>query len=456
MIKFFKLQRFLIKNYIFILSSFLQITIFSGLWIYYLKNPLFKCPCKKYQQGFPIAKSSAYLININIFIMLTSISISKIVKRFIYIPNHIITKIHLYIGFSLFFWSFIHIVAHYINFINNNINLMSGAGLTGNILFLCLVFIFISTKFQLNISYFYILHNISTIIFLIITIFHGSFCTIKYNIKTCPQQQSWIWILSGIILIIINLFYKYFLNTNKGYIIKISDNLYRLNLKLSEKSCGKIIWINNPFQNVFEWHPFTISLYNKYTSEVSIYIKSRGDWTTKFIENCTSYNIETKLNVKIDGPYYNLPKNFYFKLLNEPTLLITSGIGITTFSYYLQQIALTPHKIFKLYLIIILKNPNEISWLLPILQLLCKKDNFYILFYFTEINDNSILYNFPLNLKYINGRPNFTNILDDIYLTNLFNTQDSFINIFFSGNYKIYKELKQLTKNNKTFLLQNF
>lgn len=43
------------------LISSLQIAIFIGLWIYYSTNSLYKCPCKRYNQSFPIAKSSGTL-----------------------------------------------------------------------------------------------------------------------------------------------------------------------------------------------------------------------------------------------------------------------------------------------------------------------------------------------------------------------------------------------------------
>lgn len=437
------------------LISFLQITIFSSLWYYYFIDSLFKCPCKKYYQGFPIAKSSAILININMCMML--ISLSKTYKKFIYIRNNTLKKIHIYLGSSIVFWSSIHSISHYINFIKNNMSkllITSGSGLTGNFLILFLILIIFSSHI-VNSSIFYVIHNISTIILIVFLCIHGSFCTIKYNINTCPESHSWKWLLSGIIILFLEIVYKYSFSKYTNGIIKYSNNLYQINLKLPKTKtfkkylCGKLIWINIPEVSNIEWHPFTISSYNKYTSEVSIHIKSRGDWTNKIINHID--NIK-KIKVKIDGPYHHLPTNFNKRLLNEPTLLITSGIAITTFSYNLQEIS-NEKDIFKLYLIIILKNPSEINWLLPTLKLLFDKNNFYVLFYFTEKKFTDKI-EFPFN--YNLGRPNVKHILDDIFINNIFITKDYLINIFYSGNNFILQELKEITRNNKTFKLQNF
>lgn len=438
-----------------VLISFLQITIFSSLWYYYFIDSLFKCPCKKYYQGFPIAKSSAILININMCMML--ISLSKTYKKFIYIRNNTLKKIHIYLGSSIVFWSSIHSISHYINFIKNNMSkllITSGSGLTGNFLILFLILIIFSSRI-VNSSIFYVIHNISTIILIVFLCIHGSFCTIKYNINTCPESHSWKWLLSGIIILFLEIVYKYSFSKYTNGIIKYSNNLYQINLKLPKTKtfkkylCGKLIWINIPEVSNIEWHPFTISSYNKYTSEVSIHIKSRGDWTNKIINHID--NIK-KIKVKIDGPYHHLPTNFNKRLLNEPTLLITSGIAITTFSYNLQEIS-NEKDIFKLYLIIILKNPSEINWLLPTLKLLFDKNNFYVLFYFTEKKFTDKI-EFPFN--YNLGRPNVKHILDDIFINNIFITKDYLINIFYSGNNFILQELKEITRNNKTFKLQNF
>jgi len=438
-----------------ILISCLELIIFGSLWYYYFINPLFKCPCKKYFQGFPIAKASATLININIFMML--ISLSKTYKKFIYIKRNTLKNLHIYFGSAIIFWSIVHSISHYINFIKSNMPkllITSGSGLTGNFLILFFILLLISTRVQ-NSSIFYIIHNISTIILIVLLCIHGSFCTIKYNINTCPESHSWKWLLTGITISFLEIVYKYSFSNYTNAIIKYSNNLYQINLKLpktrtfKQYRCGKLIWINIPEVSNIEWHPFTISSYNKYTSEVSIHIKSRGDWTNKIINHID--NIK-KIKVKIDGPYHHLPTNFNKRLLNEPTLLITSGIAITTFSYNLQEIS-NEKDIFKLYLIIILKNQSEISWFLPTLKLLFDKKNFHVLFYFTDKTCTDKI-GFPFN--YNLGRPNVKHILDDIFINNIFITKDYLINIFYSGNNFILQELKEITRNNKSFKLQNF
>ena len=428
--------------------TLLQLAIFIGVWYYYLLHPMFKCECLKYQQSFPIAKSSAMLININLFLIV--MSRIKLLKRFMYISSFIIENIHKYFVFSFITWSLIHSVAHYINFIkvDNYIQLIDwGVGLTGNIMIILIIllvtFSFFKTIKHQNYSVYIFLHYTITFCILALYIIHGTFCTIRYKNIYCPIPTTWIWLILPCSIILCEILYKYIFNKVKVREVLYHDNIIELQLPLHKNYCGKTIYINCMSINLFEWHPFTVHTFNYYNNTVSIHIKNRGDWTSKL------YNkLKNDIYISIDGPYYCLPKNFTNNLIVKPHLLISSGIGITNFAYPLKQLSKNPWIIqSKISFVIIAKSSDDIYWLLN--TFLSLSSHIEFIFYFTERSQND---NFPFNYKI--GRPKFDNIYDYLTLQNIFTKNDK-INVYYSGVQGIIKELNKTQQQNDHFTLLN-
>jgi hypothetical protein len=425
------------------LATIVQLAIFTGLWYYYWSHPTFKCPCLKYQQSFPVAKASAMLININLFMML--MSYIQLWRRFIYISQYTVSFLHKYfvIGFSS--WSVVHVVAHYINFLKTNTvnELFSwGVGLSGNImaLFIMILVLVSSFKKSLNYSVYLVIHYSIVFVLISLIIIHGTFCTIKYDQNTCPPSTTWIWLSIPLTITLLEIVYKYLFN--QVYIkrfINHNDNILELQLPLPKHYCGKTIWVNCTSINPFEWHPFTVNKWNSYHNTCSIHVKVRGDWTLKLYNKLQ--DDYKSVNLLTNGPYYCLPKNFLNNITNNPTLLISTGIGITNFIYPLQTMSKNLSMIkSKITIIIIVKSPNEINFLLNILSTL--KNNIEFIFYFTEVSNNSFPFEYRL------GRPQFENILDYLLLQTIF-TKNTKINIYYSG--LNIKHIQQASEQNEMF-----
>lgn len=445
-IKLFK-EMFIIiimKLYIWLIGvTFLQFAIFIGLWYYYWLHPMFKCPCLKYQQSFPIAKSSAMLININLFLLI--MSRIRLWQRFMYVSYIVIENLHRYFVISFIIWSSIHSVSHYINFIkvNNFVQLFDwGVGLTGNLILILLILLVTFSLFKTvkenNYSIYISLHYIITFCILVLSIIHGTFCTIKYTDINCPIPTTWMWLMLPFSIILCEIVYKYIFNKVSIKKVIYNDNILELQLPLSKDYCGKTIYINCMSINLFEWHPFTIHNKNHNNNTVSIYIKNRGDWTNKL------YNIlkteASSVKLLIDGPYYCLPKNFLNNITTKNSLLISSGIGITNFSFQLHNLSKNPDIIkSKITVVIIVKSSNDILWLLDTFISLSKYVE--LIFYFTEHSHNY----FPF--KYKLGRPKFNHIFDYLILQNIFITETK-IDVYYSGLPGIVKQINKAQQNN--------
>lgn len=425
---------------VFLIASitFLQIAIFVILWHYYSTQPLFKCPCQTFGNAFSISKAAGILININISLIF--LSITKTLRKFIYIPYKN-KYIHVLFFCYLCIWSIIHIVGHYINVIkiNKDILINGGVGLTGHFLILLIVlFIFFSYRKSISYSYenFMITHYILSLGFIIISCLHGTFCFIKYSLKTCPIPTTWIWILVPFLILLCEILYKYIfgkvevINTN----IYESSNILEIQLKLSEWYAGKTVWICCLDISGLEWHPFTVTFYKN--GICFLHIKNRGDWTNDLFEICKNKNLK---NILLDGPYFCTNPNL-LKDDNQKVLCVSTGIGVTNFAYIMQKSLNNKKK--KVYFVVIVKRYEEIKWLIDMLDNNC----YFIWFFFTESNDNYY------GINYILHRPDFNEIFEYIFIETLF-VYEFPINVYYSGKRNPRKILKKICNKNKRFLL---
>jgi hypothetical protein len=405
---------------VYCITGLIEIVLFAGFWVYYGTDPLYGCPCKRYEQGFPIAKSSALLINVNLCVLL--LSSNKIWKRWFYYSGKTWKGLHIYIFSWMFVFSTIHTISHIFNFTKTSTDLLKyPVNITG--LLLSLIFIVLSIIGIFNISN--RIHHILVTLLLVVLSIHGTFCTIKYNFNQCPKATSWLWILPGIVLYV----FEYVLKYTKRVCITdtqlITDNILSVELDISDNYLGKIVWINIPNVSLFEWHPFTVC---KGSCERPVlFIKKRGDWTTNFIESIES---KRQKYILVDGPYKGLPDKFYIDTAVEsPCIIICSGIGVTTFL----------HKLHcqNVYFIIIVKTINETEWIMSLLQnKMCN-----IIVYVTGLS-KTILKD---NIQYVKGRPNFENVFDNYLIQNVL-SEHKRIDVYFSGSEDVYNKIQQIVK----------
>ena len=167
-------------KYIIISWILIQLGIFTILFYFYTHSILFKHISTSYYITFPLARTSASLINLSLSLCL--ISIIRLPLLFTFIPFKL-KYLHFCFCISLSFWSFIHIISHYITFIKFKTFLFSHPiHITGIFLISLLIIIsLLSLPYIRKTFYQSFLYSHYTFIFLfaITLIIHGNFCILK-------------------------------------------------------------------------------------------------------------------------------------------------------------------------------------------------------------------------------------------------------------------------------------
>lgn len=429
----------------------LQVSLFSGIFYYFYKVPLFFCTCKKLFISFPLAKTSGWLININLFLLL--LFQIKFIKKFFFIPFSI-KYIHYNVVFYIYFWSLIHTVCHYINFYKLSVltNLFSwGVGFTGHVLFVLFFLLLLFSipcfrKFSFH-SFLFIHYSIMFSIIVFVSI-HGTFCFIKPDPKSgvnCFPPTSWAWILLPLLVLLSEIILKY---SHSYYsiqnVVSYPGSIYEIKVNLPSSFAGKTVHICCPLISIFEWHPFTVSSFN--SDSCSILIKIRGNWTKKFANALGINNsivFPTVLpKIYIDGPFFCLPTDILNTIHSHTTLFISTGIGITTFHNLLVQLMLNNNYALlkNMHFVVICKKIEDIEWCLNTLKVLNNIPNFHLYLFFTREKYNEHTY-VNINLPYSIGRPDFESIFNSI---NILHDHSSQSFVFFSGKHSILSQLKSL------------
>ena len=122
---------------------------------------------------------------------------SKIFRR--YFPEDTI-DMHIFISYTLLFWSLIHLVNHYLNFYNaiqigitdRNLHYTIVAGVTGHLMFISLFFIFSFSVYYFRKKFyelFFYFHHFFILFFMAFFI-HGIGCFVRTNTGKCVPYYS--------------------------------------------------------------------------------------------------------------------------------------------------------------------------------------------------------------------------------------------------------------------------
>jgi len=356
-------ERWLLNNIPILVYAIGQIVVFLSYWLYYWNSQHFKCSCKRLSVTFPLGKASAGLISVNTCILLFGCigSFRKYTLVNKYIPFNFKQIHYLTVG-SIYIWSVVHTIAHYINFskLRNAPYTNWGIGFTGHMLVAILIVLGILSlpiiRKQLF-HKFFASHIILVTGYIVFMYLHQSFCFIKTDRGTCPLPTWWIWVTIPLILYTLETVWKFTRKPIIQYnVITHTQQLIELQLPLPKTFAGKWIRLYCSRASLIEWHPFAVTNYNDDTVMCSIHIKSRGDWTRRLIKLLSEPIIQPPV-FRIDGPFLHLPYHFATNIVNNRCLVFASGIGLTTFAY---DIFNSPSSNTKL--VIICKDITDIQW----------------------------------------------------------------------------------------------
>lgn len=417
---------------------FIQIGIFAIVYNHYNTSYEFKCVCQKYKIPFPLARASATLINFNL--LFTLLSIIRLPKRWIFISFKL-KHLHIFFAICLCIWSIIHTIAHYNTFIRFRYDLItSSIGISGHILLLLLL-----TLSVLSLSYFrrrmyqFFLysHYILFILFIVALLIHGNLCFLRNDNKDCLISSSWIWILVPFIYLFGYTIYKFTRKVKMLSLRNLNNGICELKLDIGREYAGKTVWLCCPKISYLEWHPFTVAFYR---NGCYLYFKVRGDWTTKLKDK-----INDNPSFLIEGPYHALPKNLMKVISNKQVVLISSGVGITTFINTYRQLAKDLKRnnlnICKLYIYIIVRYEHELNWVIEIFELLNKINNVNIRLYYTGEESYKLI---NLNLPHNIGRPDFKEIFE-------YHIPSSKTDIYYSGKTTLGRQINGYSKHKQDF-----
>ncbi|KNC97220.1 uncharacterized protein SPPG_07607 [Spizellomyces punctatus DAOM BR117] len=327
--------------------------------------------------GLPMARSAANVINLNCAILLFTVCrnlISMVRTTFLnkFVPFDKNITFHIFIAWCIVFWTYVHIVAHYFNYLNvektlgaQNMSAMelawlSGPGLTGQVITLAFFLMVTSAVEGVRRKYFeqfWFTHHLF-IVFFGGLLMHGAFCFIKADdpppgsppIDKCRGGATfwkW-WVLSGVAYLVERIV-REVRGRRKTYISKVVQHPSKVvEIQVKKPSCvtkaGQYIFICCPEIGNFEWHPFTLTS-SPHEDFVSIHIRVVGDWTTKFAKRCgcrfgdkdeQGMAPPTSLPlVMIDGPYGSASEDVFDY---EAAILVGAGIGVTPFASILKTI----------------------------------------------------------------------------------------------------------------------
>ena len=265
------------------------------------------------------------------------------VGNYVPLDHHI--EFHKAIAHIMFLLSIVHTGAHLLNYQTFDLPVWkslihTNAGLSG--LLLLVVFIVMwffaidKVKRTSRFEIFYITH-FAFVLWFALALLHG--------------PVFWQWVLLPIIAYASEKIYRIFSTNNPVNIKRVEllnsrvTHLCFDQPKRFKQKAGDYVFIKIPAISKFEWHPFTLTSCPE-DDELSVHIRSAGDWTGELNEHFTKLQKETgqdsllelpenSRTIYVDGPY-GTPS---VKVMDsEVAVIIGAGIGVTPFASVLKTI----------------------------------------------------------------------------------------------------------------------
>ncbi|KAJ3370884.1 hypothetical protein HDU91_005811 [Kappamyces sp. JEL0680] len=319
------------------------------------------------QHGLPIARGAANVLNYLCALILFTVCrnlISGLRSTFLnrIIPFDKNITFHIWIAYSIVFWTLVHVIAHYFNYLNvskalpisaEDLSLQSGPGWTGQVISVAFFLMVTSAAEAVRRKYFemfWYTHHLF-IIFFGGLLMHGSFCFIKADFgdpcRGGPMFWKW-WLASGVAYLVERLYREYRgrQKTKISKVVQHPSKTIEIQIKKDQfvAQAGQYIFICCPEISLFEWHPFTLTS-SPYEDFVSIHTRVVGDWTQKMAYRLgcrfgdkgeeTLEKPTTLPFIMIDGGYGSASEDVYDY---EAAILVGAGIGVTPFASILKDI----------------------------------------------------------------------------------------------------------------------
>jgi NADPH oxidase len=329
-----------------------------------------------------VARSAAYVLNwlcglILLTVLTKSISVLRgtIIGKILYLERNI--EVHMAFGWSIIWWTTVHCVAHFFNYLKLSVNLKIGTAekalfynylddffkmgsaesfsmrtapaVTGYVALIAL-FLMVTAAIpkvkEAKYEIFWIAHHLM-VIFFPAMILHGQFCFIKSDpdsdVAECRGgPQSFTWLLApGVIYLIERLARLIQARAYKAHITRIVQHPSKVVEVQFKKgglhaTPGQYILICCPSISSIQWHPFTLTS-APHEDYLSIHVDILGDWTREFAKKigCNNDKVvssnpmstEEMPLIRVVGSY-GTPFVTRDILKYDAVVLIGAGIGV--------------------------------------------------------------------------------------------------------------------------------
>ncbi|KAL5514066.1 hypothetical protein ACEPAG_2827 [Sanghuangporus baumii] len=419
------------RRLFFYMFLFLHIFVFTFGWLHYANKDNLVGSRATFGITFVIARTAALVLHVDvIFILLpvcrNFISFLRRTALNDIIPFDKNITFHKAVGWSIAFFSFVHIAAHMVNYAKLAIadtdahntgqrivvfilaNIVTGPGWTGWIMTFSLgtmLFFAAEKRRRAHFERFWYSHHLF-IIFFIMWQLHGMFCMIKPDRPPyCSFNTIGVfwryWLVGGVIWIYERIL-REVRSRHRTYISKVIQHPSKvLEVQIKKERCvtraGQYIFLCCPEVSYFQWHPFTLTSAPE-EDYISVHIRVVGDFTNAFAK-ALGCDFDSKgapekgddprvvpppvnrvlPRVMVDGPFGSASEDF---LKYETILLVGAGIGVTPFASILKSIWYRmnafnnskPTRLSKVYFIWVIRDFGSAEWFHSLLKAIEDQD----------------------------------------------------------------------------------
>ncbi|KAF2007932.1 NADPH oxidase 5 [Amniculicola lignicola CBS 123094] len=327
---------------------------------------------------FPIARSAALVLHVDVSLILFPVcrNLISMVRRTPLngiIPFDKNITFHKLVGFSIFFFSWLHTVAHLVNvarlanwaeigFVGFvKLNFLTGPGWSGYVLIIVLTIMWwtaLEKPRRANFERFWYTHHLFVVFFIFWSI-HGAFCMIKPDFAPFCAGIGvfWEYWMYGGFAYLGERVAREIRGKHKTFISKViqhPSNVVEVQIKKehTKTQAGQYIFLCCPEVSIWQYHPFTLTSAPE-EDYISVHIRMVGNFTKAF-GKALGCDLEKKEKgekggmqgnevalrkilprVYIDGPFGSASEDV-FKF--EIAVLVGAGIGVTPFASILKSI----------------------------------------------------------------------------------------------------------------------
>ena len=357
-----------------------------GFMNYYLKDNL-TIARSTFGLTYPIARAAALVLHFDIALLIlpvcrTLISLLRQTPLNGIIPFDKNITFHKLVAYSIVFFTWVHTVAHWVNFYRLataqrlgivgwlKLNFLTGPGWSGYVMLfslMAILFTAIEKPRRANYERFWYTHHLFVIFFLFWSI-HGAFCMIKTdNAPFCfGTGVFWqYWMVGGFAYLLERVLREIRgrHNTFVTKVIQHPSNVVEIQIHKDKTRtrAGQYIFLCCPEVSVWQYHPFTLTSAPE-DDYISVHVRMVGNFTKALGETLGCMEPAARAEKKqrsevvsmapnagkgapglqkilprvyIDGPFGSASEDV-FKF--ETALLVGAGIGVTPFASILKSI----------------------------------------------------------------------------------------------------------------------